>query len=72
MTERVLDLEPGTRVQVLAPVVRDRKGIYKKELEEFRRKGFVRVRIDGEMRELATRSSSRATPATTSRWWSIA
>ena len=53
MTDRVLSLGEGARVQVLAPVVRDRKGEYKKELEAFRKQGFVRVRIDGELRELA-------------------
>jgi excinuclease ABC subunit A len=53
MTDRVLGLEEGTRLQVLAPVVRDRKGEYKKELDELRRAGFVRARIDGEIRDLA-------------------
>ncbi|UCF41755.1 MAG: excinuclease ABC subunit UvrA, partial [Gemmatimonadota bacterium] len=42
----------GSRVQILAPVVRGRRGEYRKELEEFRRKGFVRVRIDGELHDL--------------------
>ncbi|HYB13717.1 MAG TPA: excinuclease ABC subunit UvrA, partial [Myxococcota bacterium] len=53
MTDRVLSLGEGARVQVLAPVVRDRKGEYKKELDAFRKQGFVRVRIDGELHELA-------------------
>jgi len=53
MTDRVLGLGEGARLQVLAPVVRDRKGEYKKELESFRKQGFVRARIDGELRELA-------------------
>jgi excinuclease ABC subunit A len=53
MTDRVLGLGEGARVQVLAPVVRDRKGEYRKELEGFRRQGFVRARIDGELRDLA-------------------
>jgi excinuclease ABC subunit A len=52
MADRVLALAEGTRVQVLAPVVRGRKGRYEKELDAFRRQGFVRVRIDGELREL--------------------
>ena len=47
MCDRVLALPEGTRVQVLSPVVRGRKGEYKKELREFARQGFVRVRIDG-------------------------
>ncbi len=52
MTDRVLELPADTRVQVLAPVVRGRKGEYRKELETFRRQGYVRARIDGRIREL--------------------
>jgi len=52
MVDRIMALESGTRLQVLAPVVRGRKGQYKKELEQFRRDGFVRVRIDGTLRQL--------------------
>ncbi len=53
MVHRLTDLEEGTRLQVLAPIVRDRKGEYRKELAEFARQGFVRARIDGEIVELA-------------------
>ena len=53
MVERVLGLPEGTRIQVLAPIVRGRKGQYKKELEQLRRDGFGRVRIDGETVDLA-------------------
>jgi excinuclease ABC subunit A len=53
MTDRVLSLGEGARVQVLAPVVRGRKGAYRKELDSFRRQGFVRVRIDGELLDLS-------------------
>ena len=53
MTDRVLELAEGTPVLVLAPLVRDRKGEYRKELAELRRRGFVRARIDGELRDLA-------------------
>ncbi len=52
MVDRVLDLGEGTRVEVLAPVVRDRKGEHRALLDELRRAGFVRVRVDGEPREL--------------------
>ncbi len=52
MTDRVLALEDGCRVQVLAPVVRGRKGAYRKELDQFRRLGFVRAQIDCEVRDL--------------------
>jgi excinuclease ABC subunit A len=47
-----LMLTLGSRVQVLGPVVRDRKGEYRKELDELRRDGWVRARIDGEIRGL--------------------
>ncbi|MFQ5697071.1 MAG: excinuclease ABC subunit UvrA [Myxococcota bacterium] len=52
MIDRVLELGEGTRVQILSPVVRDRKGEYRKELREFAQQGFVRVRIDGALYEL--------------------
>ncbi len=52
MVDQVLGLREGTRLQVLSPVVRDRKGEYRKELREFGKQGFVRVRIDGELYEL--------------------
>jgi excinuclease ABC subunit A len=53
MVQRLLDLPAGTRLQVLSPVVRGRKGEYRKDLLEWARQGFVRVRIDGELHELA-------------------
>ena len=53
MTDRVLALGDGTRLQILAPLIRGRKGEHRKELQELSEQGFVRVRIDGEIRELA-------------------
>jgi len=53
MTDRVIALGSGTKLQILAPVIRGRKGEHRKELQELSKQGFVRVRIDGEMRELA-------------------
>ncbi|HYI44523.1 MAG TPA: excinuclease ABC subunit UvrA [Actinomycetota bacterium] len=53
IVDQVLELPAGTRFQVLAPVVRSRKGEFTKDLEELARKGFVRARIDGEVRELS-------------------
>src|SRR5689334_17962560 len=53
IVDKVLELPESTRFSVLAPVVRDRKGEYKKELEKLRRDGFVRVSIDGELCDLA-------------------
>jgi excinuclease ABC subunit A len=53
MTDRVLALDAGSRVQILAPVVRGRKGEHRKELEQLRKQGFVRARIDGTVYDLA-------------------
>jgi excinuclease ABC subunit A len=52
MVDQVLQLPGGTRVQILSPIVRDRKGEYRKELREFALEGFVRVRIDGKVYDL--------------------
>ncbi|UYH56122.1 excinuclease ABC subunit UvrA [Qipengyuania sp. SS22] len=49
MVDRVMDLPEGTRAYLLAPVVRGRKGEYRKELAEWQKAGFTRVRIDGEL-----------------------
>ncbi|MDO5556841.1 MAG: excinuclease ABC subunit UvrA [Clostridia bacterium] len=51
--DNILELEEGTKLQVLAPVVRGRKGEYTKLLQEFSKEGFVRARIDGEIYELS-------------------
>ncbi|MEM7047174.1 MAG: excinuclease ABC subunit UvrA [Pseudomonadota bacterium] len=47
MVDRILELPKGARLLLLAPVVRDRKGEYRKELAELRKRGFVRAKIDG-------------------------
>ncbi|MEP7033026.1 MAG: excinuclease ABC subunit UvrA [Actinomycetota bacterium] len=52
IVDQVMQLPEGTRFQVLAPVVRGRKGEYEKLLQDLAKKGFVRARIDGEVREL--------------------
>jgi excinuclease ABC subunit A len=52
MVDRVLALPEGTRLLLLAPVVRGRKGEFRKELVEWQRAGFTRVRIDGEVHEI--------------------
>ena len=51
--DKILTLPENTRIQILAPIVRGRKGEYKKELENFRKEGFVRVRVDGEIYDLS-------------------
>jgi len=53
MTETILRLPKGTSLTLLSPIVRAKKGEYRKELEDLRRDGFVRVRIDGQMRDLS-------------------
>ncbi len=57
MADRVLALPEGTRLYLLAPIVRGRKGEYRKELAELQKKGFQRVKVDGKFYEIA------ATPA---------
>ena len=52
MVDRVLGMEEGTRAYLLAPIVRDRKGEYRKEFLELRKQGFQRVKVDGEFHEL--------------------
>ncbi|MGI5884009.1 MAG: excinuclease ABC subunit UvrA [Candidatus Spyradocola sp.] len=52
MVDQILALPERTRIQVLAPVIRGRKGEHAKVLEDLKRDGYVRVRVDGEMREL--------------------
>ena len=46
MVDKVIELKPGIRVHLLAPIVRDRKGEYKKEFLELRKQGFQRVKVD--------------------------
>ncbi|NMD43036.1 MAG: excinuclease ABC subunit UvrA [Firmicutes bacterium] len=52
IVDQVMALPPGTRLQVLAPLVRGRKGEYTRLFEEMRRRGYVRIRVDGVVREL--------------------
>src|SRR5439155_21394030 len=53
IVDQVLELPEGTKFQVLAPVVRGRKGEYERLLGELARKGFARARIDGDVRDLS-------------------
>lgn len=52
MVNRAMGLGAGRRLEVLAPIVRGRKGVYRRELGELERKGYLRVRVDGRFREL--------------------
>jgi excinuclease ABC subunit A len=52
MVDRVLAMPEGTRLLLLAPVVRDRKGEYRKELAELQRRGFTRAKVDGKLYDI--------------------
>ncbi|HHT36105.1 MAG: excinuclease ABC subunit UvrA [Candidatus Wallacebacter cryptica] len=52
IVDQVLALEERTRIQVLAPVIRGRKGEHKRVIEDIRKDGFVRIRVDGELHEV--------------------
>ncbi|TWK39776.1 MULTISPECIES: excinuclease ABC subunit UvrA [Bacillus] len=53
MTDRILEYPERTKIQVLAPIVSGRKGSHVKVLDQIRKQGYVRVRIDGEMNDLS-------------------
>jgi excinuclease UvrABC ATPase subunit len=55
MVDRVMALPEGTRAYLLAPIVRDRKGEYRKEMLDLRKQGFQRVKVDGAFHDLDTR-----------------
>lgn len=52
IVDQILDMEDGTKLYLLAPIVRGRKGEYKKEFKDLRAKGFERVKVDGELYEI--------------------
>lgn len=52
IVDQVMVLPSGTKIQILSPIVRGRKGEYRKEFVDFKKKGFVRVRVDGAIKEL--------------------
>ena len=53
IVDNIMELEEGTKIQILAPVVRSRKGEFVKQLEGYQKDGFVRARIDGEVYDLS-------------------
>ena len=72
MVDAVLKLEEGTKFQVLAPVVRQRKGTQQKELDAARRGGYARVKIDGNMYDLDEEIKLEKTSSTQWRsWWTV-
>ena len=52
MTNRIMDLEPGSKLEIMAPVVHGEKGTHKDLFDELRKNGYSRVRVNGEMRSL--------------------
>ena len=52
IVDSIMELEEGTKIQILAPIVRGKKGEYTKVLENFQKEGFLRVKIDGDIYEL--------------------
>src|SRR3546814_6749762 len=52
MVDRVMEMPEGTRLYLLAPIVRGRKGEYRKELADLQKRGFQRVKIDGTLHEI--------------------
>ncbi|ABR50207.1 excinuclease ABC, A subunit [Alkaliphilus metalliredigens QYMF] len=52
IVDKVMELEERTKIQILAPIVRGKKGTHQKTLEQIKKDGFVRVRINGEVREI--------------------
>lgn len=53
MVDRIMKLDEGTRIQVLSPIIRGRKGEYQKLMEDIKKSGYVRMRIDGIMYDLS-------------------
>ena len=54
MTNRVLDLEEGTKIMILAPVIKGEKGTHKDLFEKLRKEGYIRVKVDNELKDLAS------------------
>ncbi len=53
ITDKIMELGEKTKIQLLAPIISGKKGMHKKVLEELKKEGFVRLRVDGEMREIS-------------------
>ena len=75
MVDRVMAMPEGTRLYLLAPIVRGRKGEYRKELADLQKRGFQRVKVDGKMYEIdevagaRTRTSSTTSRSSSTGWW---
>ena len=53
IVDNILELDEGTKIQILAPIIRGKKGEFVKQLEKYQKEGFVRARVDGETVELS-------------------
>ena len=53
MTNKIMDFPEGTKIEVMAPVVRGEKGAHAQILDDLRQKGYSRVRVNGEVKDLA-------------------
>lgn len=70
IVDQVMTLEAGTRIQLLAPVVRGRKGEHVKEFDAARKSGYVRVRVDGNIYDLSEKIELEKNKSTPLKWWS--
>lgn len=71
MADQIMQLPERTKIQLLAPVVRGRKGTHQKLLDSIKRSGYVRVQIDGSVYELTEEISLDKNKNTTLKWWLI-
>ena len=53
MTNKVMNMAEGTKLEIMAPVVRNEKGTHKDILDDLRKEGYSRVRVNGELRDLS-------------------
>ena len=70
MVDKVMEIPSGSRAYLLAPIVRDRKGEYRKELLELRKKGFQRVKINKEFYDIEDLQHLIRNTGRISMWWS--
>ncbi len=67
MVDKIMELPQRTKIQILAPIVRGKKGTHQKEFERAKKSGYVRVRVDGNLYELSEEIALEKIKSTTSR-----
>lgn len=67
MVDKIMELPQRTKIQILAPIVRGKKGTHQKEFERAKKSGYVRVRVDGNLYELSEEIALEKNKSTTSR-----